>query len=127
MANSRTQNTEDAVLTRCHEQLRTLKDALAELGWLCKGTVLSRKRKCGRAICPCATDPKSLHGPYFEWTYKVAGKTVFHRLSERQAKIYEEGTAEYRKLKQLLRRMESVSRRALARLAAIEQEPPTEP
>lgn len=117
---------EDSVLARQREQYRELKAALGQLAYFCKGTVLSRTLKCGRATCACANDPKSRHGPYFEWTYKVAGKTAHHRLSEQEAKIYEEGAAEYRKLKRLLRRMEDVSRRALARRAAATRKPPAE-
>jgi hypothetical protein len=107
----------DPVLARYASQYRTLTDALATLGYFCKGTVLSRTFKCGRTTCPCRQDPARRHGPYFEWTYKVAGKTVYHRLSPQEARIYREGAAEYRKLKSLLRRLENVSRRALAHVA----------
>jgi hypothetical protein len=107
----------DPVLTRYASQYRVLKDTLATLGYFCKGTVLSRTFTCGRATCPCSQDPARRHGPYFEWTYKVAGKTVYHRLSPPEARIYKAGAAEYRKLKSLLRRMETLSRRALAHAA----------
>ena len=107
----------DPVLTRYAGQYRVLKDALATLGYFCKGTVGSRTFMCGRAACPCHRDPARRHGPYFEWTYKVAGKTVYHRLSLQEARIYKEGAAEYRRLKALLRRLENVSRRALASMA----------
>ncbi|HUJ82875.1 MAG TPA: DUF6788 family protein [Candidatus Acidoferrales bacterium] len=116
-----TKNVKDPVLARYREQYRELTASLGELGYFCKGTVLSRTLKCGRATCPCANDPKKRHGPYFEWTYKVAGKTVHHRLSAQEAKVYEDGAAEYRKLKLLLRRMEDISRRAFARQAAATQ------
>jgi hypothetical protein len=104
-------------MTRYAGRYRVLKDALATLGYFCKGTVGSRTFMCGRAACPCHRDPARRHGPYFEWTYKVAGKTVYHRLSPQEARIYKEGAAEYRRLKALLRRLENVSRRALASMA----------
>lgn len=104
----------DPVLARYANQYRVLKDALATLGYFCKGTVTSRTFKCGRASCACSRDPERRHGPYFEWTYKAAGKTVYHRLSPQEARIYKAGAVEYRKLKSLLRRMENVARRALA-------------
>jgi len=107
----------DLVLARCHEQFRELTKDLESLGYFCKGTVLRRTLKCGRSTCACAHDPAKRHGPYFEWTYKVRGKTVHHRLSTQQAETYKTASAEYRKLKKLLRRMETVSRRALARQA----------
>jgi hypothetical protein len=95
-----------------------LREALAQISYFCKGTILRRTLKCGRASCPCATDPKSRHGPYYDWSYKVAGKTANHRLSPEEAKVYLEGAAQYRKLKRALRQMEKVSSRALARQAA---------
>ena len=104
----------DPVLARCARQYRVWQAALATLGYFCKGTVTSRTFKCGRASCACSHDPARRHGPYFEWTYKIAGKTVYHRLSPPEARIYKEGAAEYRKLKSLLRRLETISRRALA-------------
>ena len=102
------------VLARYASQYRVLKDALATLGYFCKGTVTSRTFTCGRASCACSRDPERRHGPYFEWTYKVAGKTVYHRRRPPEARIYKEGIAEYRRLKSLLRRLENVSRRVLA-------------
>jgi hypothetical protein len=107
----------DPLLARYARQYRGVKDALRTLGYFCKGTVMSRTFRCGRATCPCHRDPERRHGPYFEWTYKVAGKTVFHRLNPQEARIYREGAAEYRRLKALLHRLESVSRRALAYMA----------
>lgn len=108
----------DPVLVRYDQQYEHLKAALATLGYICKGTVLSRTLRCGRPTCPCCHDPARRHGPYFEWTYKVAGKTVHHRLSAPAARLYREASVQYRKLKSLVRRMERLSRRALARKAA---------
>ena len=77
----------------------------------------SRTFLCGRAACPGHRDPDRRPGPYFEWTYRVAGKTVYHLLSPQEARIYKDGAAEYRRLTALLRRLENVARRALAYMA----------
>jgi hypothetical protein len=37
--------------------------------------------KCGQPTCACHRDASQRHGPYFEWTYKVKGKTVNVKLS----------------------------------------------
>src|ERR1700733_8394525 len=37
----------------------------------CKGTVLKRMMKCGKAQCACASDATKRHGPYFELTYNI--------------------------------------------------------
>jgi hypothetical protein len=57
------------------------------------------------------------HGPYFEWTYKAAGKTVNVKLSTQAAPLYQAATRQHRKLKAVLARMERASRTALAQLA----------
>ena len=44
---------------------------LDQLEYFCKGTVLKRMTKCGKAYCACASNPTKRHGPYFELTYKV--------------------------------------------------------
>lgn len=55
--------------------------------------------------------------PYFEWTYKVQGRTVNVKPSPQAAPLYQAATKQHRKLKAVLARMERLSRTALARLA----------
>jgi len=56
---------------------------LRELDYFLKGTVLKRMMKCGHPQCACHRDPAQRHGPYFEWTYKVNGKTVNVKLTRK--------------------------------------------
>src|ERR1039457_1904075 len=58
---------------------------LQQLGYFLKGTVLTRMMKCGQPNCACHQDASQRHGPYFEWTYKVKGKTVNVKLSPQAA------------------------------------------
>ncbi len=111
--------TPDKTLARYAREFDALKAELMQLGFFCKGTVLHRTLKCGRPTCPCAHDPAQRHGPYFEWPYKVGGKTVNHRLGPEEAKIYGEGSRQYHEAKRLLQRMETLSRRALERQARL--------
>lgn len=90
---------------------------LHQVDYFLKGTVLKRMMKCGRPQCACHRDPVQRHGPYFEWTYKVAGKTVNVKLSPQAAPLYQAATKQHRKLKTLLARLERLSRTALAQLA----------
>jgi hypothetical protein len=90
---------------------------LHQLDYFLKGTVLKRLMKCGKPNCACHRDPAQRHGPYFEWTYKVAGKTVNVKLSPQAAPLYQAATKQHRKLKAILTRLERLSRTALARLA----------
>ena len=105
----------DPVLQRYEAQFRALRAQLAELGFFCKGTILQRRLTCGKPGCACAETPARRHGPYFEWTYKVAGKTVNVRLAAEEAAAYRKAAVEWRRLRTLLRRLESLSRRALKR------------
>jgi type II secretory pathway component PulJ len=90
---------------------------LQKLDYFLKGTVLKRMMKCGQPRCACHRDPAQRHGPYFEWTYKVKGKTVNVKLSPQAAPLYQAATKQNRRLKAVLARMERLSRTALARLA----------
>jgi len=99
------------------QRFRQAQQELQQLDYFLKGTVLKRMMKCGQPKCPCHRDPAQRHGPYFEWTYKVKGKTVNVKLSPQAAPIYHAATKQNRKLKTLLARMERLSRTALARLA----------
>ena len=99
------------------QRFRQAQQDLRELDYFLKGTVLKRMMKCGHPQCGCHRDPAQRHGPYFEWTYKVNGKTVNVKLTPRAAPLYLAATKQNRKLKAVLAKMERFSRTALARLA----------
>src|SRR2546425_4626658 len=99
------------------QRFRQARQELYQLDYFLKGTVLKRMMKCGRPQCACHRDPSQRHGPYFEWTYKVKGKTVNVKLRPQAAPLYQAATKQYRKLKAVLARMERLSRTALAQLA----------
>ena len=89
------------------------REELRQLDYFLKGTVSKRMMKCGQPQCACHRDPAQRHGPYFEWTYKVKGKTVNVKLSPQAAPLYQAATKQHRKLKAALARMERLSRTAL--------------
>ena len=91
-----------------------LRQQLQNLDYFCKGTVLARRMKCGHAGCACHQDPTKRHGPYWEWTYKVQGKTINVKLTAEAGPLYKAASQQYRKLKSLLTRLEKISRFALA-------------
>jgi type II secretory pathway component PulJ len=104
-------------LRNAGQRFRQARQELDQLEYFLKGTVLKRMMKCGRPQCACHRDPAQRHGPYFEWTYKVAGKTVNVKLSPQAAPLYLAATKQHRKLKTILARLERLSRTALAHLA----------
>jgi len=98
-------------------RFRQARQELLQLEYFLKGTVLKRMMKCGHPNCACQRDASQRHGPYFEWTYKVNGKTVNVKLSPQAAPFYQAATKQHRKLKAALAKLERLSRTALARLA----------
>jgi hypothetical protein len=107
------------VLQRHAQRFRELKRGLEQLDYFCKGTVLKRMMKCGKAHCACASDSTKRHGPYFELTYKAKGKTVNWKLSPEAAPLYQAASLQYRKLKTLLYRLERLSRTILRHQAKL--------
>jgi hypothetical protein len=112
---------QSAILGRHAQRFRELKRDLEQLEYFCKGTVLKRMMKCGKAHCACASDPTKRHGPYFELTYKVNGKTVNVKLSQEAAPLYKAASQQYRKLKNLLNRLEKLSQTILRYQAKLVQ------
>ena len=77
-----------ASLERHTQRFLELRRGLEQIEYFCKGTVLKRMMKCGKAQCACASDPTRRHGPYFELTHKANGKTVNVKLSPEAAPLY---------------------------------------
>jgi len=50
------------------------------------------------------------YGPYYQWTFKRAGKTVTVALSAGQAQLYQKAIDRHRELEAILREMRDLSR-----------------
>src|SRR2546426_11236366 len=77
-----------AILDRYALRFQEFKREFQQLEYFCKGTLLQRMMKCGKAQCACAHNPGKRHGPYFEWTYKAKGKTVNVKLTQEATSMY---------------------------------------
>ena len=108
-----------ASLERHTQRFFTLRSSLEQIGFFCKGTVLKRMMKCGKAQCACAADATKRHGPYYELTYKANGKTVNVKLSTQAAPLYKAAAQQYRKLKTLLNRLDKLSKNILRHQAKL--------
>ena len=93
-----------------------LKRSVVDLGLFRRGSLVRRFMPCGKHGCRCQAASPTLHGPYYQWTRKVAGKTVTVRLSPQEAKLLEEWIANARHLNRLIAHMEGVSLRRTDRL-----------
>ena len=98
-----------------HAKLRRLENIYAELvqslcgiGYIFPGSIATRFMPCGKSYCGCATDASKRHGPYYEWTRKLAKKTVSVSLTAEQALLYRGWIENRRQLKKILTRMQAV-------------------
>jgi hypothetical protein len=93
---------------------RELAKQLAEIGLISSGSVTRRYTRCGTPGCRCHADPPQPHGPYHQWTTKVDGKTVTRRLTDQEAKLYQEWIANDRQLRGVIQQMRQVAAKARA-------------
>jgi hypothetical protein len=101
-----------AGLAEYERRYRELIGEIGEIGFIRSGSVASRYNYCGKANCACHADPPRPHGPYFQWTAKVNGKTVNRRLSAREAELYQEWIGNDRRLRALIDELRTVAEQA---------------
>jgi hypothetical protein len=108
-------------LERYERSYRALAAELADIGLISPGSLVARTTSCGKPGCRCQADPPQRHGPYYQWSRAIAGKTISRRLDERQAELYREWIANRHRLEQIIARMEQIS--AAAAEIMLRQEP----
>lgn len=91
--------------------------AIARSGKVLPGSIAERRTRCGRSNCACHAEPPRRHGPYWQWTRKVASKTVGRWLSAEQSEDYRDWLANDRRLRELLTQLERLG------IAALEADP----
>ena len=90
-------------------RFEALKREILTLGFVRPGSLVRRFMPCGNPACRCMGQPPRLHGPYYQWTAKVAGKTKTVRLSEEQARLCQAWIQNHKRLKRLVRQMARLS------------------
>ena len=90
---------------------------IARTGMVLPGSITERRTRCGHPSCRCHSDPPRLHGPYWQWTRKVAAKTVGRWLSADQHHDYQTWIGNDRRLRELLSQLEALG------IAALETDP----
>jgi hypothetical protein len=91
---------------------RELAAQIAEIGIVAAGSVTRRNTRCTSAGCRCNADPPTPHGPYWQWTAKVNGKTVTKRLTDKEAHLYQEWIGNDRRIRALLDQIRKVDAKA---------------
>ena len=99
-------------LEHYEDKYRALLGELQGLGFVSPGSVALRETSCGKPGCKCMADPPRRHGPYYQWTRKVKGKTVSRQLSPAEAELFQEWITNRRQLQRVTRDLERVSAKA---------------
>jgi hypothetical protein len=102
----------DLSLSDLDARYRQLADELAHMGYMLKGSLSQRLTTCGNRGCQCRADPPRLHGPYWQWSTAVEGKTVTRLLSAEQVPLYREWIENRHRAEELLRQMHEVASQA---------------
>jgi hypothetical protein len=93
-----------SAISRSSQEYERLRRALRQVGYLSQGSVQDRTARRGG-------------GAGYQWTRKVAQKTVTVSLTAEQYAQMKTATANYRKLRGQLRKMEQLSRRIIFQTA----------
>src|SRR5664279_5857368 len=97
---------------------------VAELGDFQPGSISSPRLRCGKPSCHCAKPEDQGHGPYYQLTQKIEGKTVTQGLPSLAAiRKAEREIAEYRKFQHLTDDLVGVNRK-ICRVRPVEQTVP---
>jgi hypothetical protein len=111
----------DAEIKRLRARYRALQDQVRKLDFIAVGSVIERYTVCGG--CRCHNDPPIRHGPYFQYSRKLDGKTLTRRLNAEQAQRYREWISNRRTLDDLIDQMDQTSRQ----VAGLLDPPSTQP
>lgn len=81
----------------------------AAAGYALPGTLLERHIRCNKPGCRCMGDPPQLHGPYYQWTRKIDGKTRTTLLTAEQMERYRSWFDNARTIRTLTADLEALS------------------
>lgn len=84
---------------------------ITEVGFTCEGSLVERYTTCNNPNCRCK-DPQQRHGPYWQISWKEAGKTVSKLISAEDAALYQQWIDNRRRLETALDEMRDLSHQA---------------
>jgi hypothetical protein len=88
------------------ERVEKIRSVLQTIDFATSGTLLERRKVCGKPGCRCTLDPSQRHGPYYEWTRRHGG-TLLHRVvTPEQAQMIRQAIKNHRDILKLLKQWE---------------------
>ena len=104
---------------------RELAAQLADIGFISSGSLTRRYTRCTSPGCRCRADPPQPHGPYWQLTRKIDGKTTTRRLTPSEAELYRDWINNDRRMRQVINQMRILATKAAElRLAQARHPPP---
>ena len=82
---------------------------LAAVGLALPGTLIQRHTRCGKPGCRCHADPPVLHGPYWQWTRKLNGKTITRLVPGDRLDDYRQWLDNHSRLRALVAELEALT------------------
>ena len=110
------------ILEECEARHKVLAKQINDIGLIWPGSIVKRYWRCGRSSCACHKDPPSLHGPYYYWSTKVAGKTVTKLLSSHRAQIVQRWLDNRVEMDAIIAKMKEISNDAFEATAFLVEE-----
>ena len=92
----------------CRRDYEAAKAALAEVGFTCEGSLVTRYRSCGNPNCRCV-DPDQRHGPYYVLSTRSGGQGSFSYLDAPTARDARARVARYRAFRHGLKGLQRVN------------------
>ena len=99
-------------LANYERRYRELAHQLADIEMISAGSLTRRYTHCTSPGCKCCADPPQPHGPYWQLTRKMDGKTITRRLTPDQAKLYRQWIANDRRMRRIIEQMRTVAAKA---------------
>ena len=92
---------------RLRRRFESLAGQVGKTGWILLGTI--HERRIQRSRRPGARS--KTYGPYYQWTFKRAGRILTVNLSAAQVAVVREAIRRQRAIEKLLDEMRSITRR----------------
>ena len=99
-------------LATYERRYRELAAQLADIEMISAGSLTRRYTRCTSPGCKCRAEPPQPHGPYWQWTRKIDGKTVTRRLTPTEAKLYRQWIANDRRMRRIIEQMRTIAAKA---------------
>lgn len=109
-------NSPEHVRKEALERVAKIRAIIAKVDFSCSGTLLVRRKVCGKPGCRCAQDPAARHGPYYEWTRRHKRALLHRVVTAEQAKMIREAIKNHRAILKLLRAWERETIRVIESL-----------